>query len=144
MVTYLHCSPFCNHSLPLSGNAASPALQVVHMTTNETGRNRNVKREERPQIELGCNESQWSFFVDEWNSYKRRKKLSPGEEVDELRASYSKELRKTLFDFVGSANLQGIAADQLVEHISKSIPMLCSELHCSVKKAAWVSGLRRA
>ena len=114
----------------LNAQAANPTPNTANATGHDAGnaqnaeerdrrRRANLKRAERPEIDIGANESQWEFFVDEWNSYKRRTGLLPVEEVDELRASCSKELRKTLFDFVGSTNLQTITTDDLLIEIKR-------------------------
>ena len=54
-------------------------------------------------VDLGSSETQWAFFLDEWGLYKRRASLKPEHLTDELRACCSMELRKTLFDLLGSS-----------------------------------------
>ena len=96
--------------------AAVSALQVAAAAPSELSRS-TVKRAERPEIDLGSNEAQWAFFVDEWKCYKRRTSMKPDQVVDELRASCTKELRKTLFNFVGSSNLETVDEDSLLKQI---------------------------
>ena len=79
-----------------------------------------VKAPERPDIDLGSSETQWAFFKDEWDVYKRRSGLKQEQVTDELRACCSKELRKTLFDFVGSATLSSLGENDLLERIKSS------------------------
>ena len=76
-----------------------------------------VKAPERPEIDLGCSETQWAFFNDEWELYQRRASLQPGHLTDELRACCSKELRKTLFDLLGSTTLKSLGEKALLEKI---------------------------
>ena len=76
-----------------------------------------VKCPERPEVDLGFSETQWAFFEDEWGLYKRRTGLQPDQVIDELRACCSKELRKTLFDFVGGATLGALTEAELLAKI---------------------------
>ena len=92
------------------------ALAAVGSTTNDNSRPR-VKCPERPEIDLGFSETQHAFFLDEWKIYKRRAALKPEHITDELRACCSKDLRKTLFDFVGSTTLSSLGEDELLEKI---------------------------
>ena len=104
-------------------NAVTAAVNALNLTTpaaEETTTRSTIKRAERPEIDLGANEAQWSFFLDEWKSYKRRTSIEESQLVDELRACCSKELRKTLFDFVGSATLETIQEPTLLEKIKGS------------------------
>ena len=86
-------------------------------TTNGTEQKQRVKCPERPDIDLGSSETQWAFFKDEWDLYKRRAGLKTEHVSDELRACCSKELRKTLFDFVGSSTLSSLGETALLEKI---------------------------
>ena len=79
-----------------------------------------AQRPERPGIDIGVNESQWAFFADEWKCYKRRAYVNENEVVDELRPSCTKELRKVLFDFLGSSTLQLVTEEQLLEKIKSA------------------------
>ena len=98
------------HMMESAVAAAVGALQITTQAqgTASTSTRSTVKLAERPEIDLGCNEVQWAFFLDEWESYKRRTSLIDDLKFDELRASCTKELRKTLFDFVGSSTLATI------------------------------------
>ena len=77
----------------------------------------NLKKPERPEIDLGSNEGQWAFFLNEWNEYKTRCNLSGRNATMELRATCSVALRREVFDFVGSAGLENISEDVLLVHI---------------------------
>ena len=83
-------------------------------STNDNSKPR-VKCPERPEIDLGYSETQHAFFLDEWKIYKRRASLKPEHVTDELRACCSKDLRKTLFDFVGSTTMPSLGEDELLE-----------------------------
>ena len=82
----------------------------------DDGAKPRVKAPERPQIDLGSSETQWAFFNDEWELYKRRASLKPENLTDELRACCSLELRKTLFDLLGST-LKSLDEKDLLEKI---------------------------
>ena len=98
--------------------AVSAALTATQDSNRESGT--RVKHAERPEIDVGCSESQWSFFMDEWKSYKRRTALSDAKVVDELRASCTKELRKVLFDLVGGPTLETISENELMVKIKSA------------------------
>ena len=88
--------------------AITAALQASQPRENTTT-HPHIKRAERPDVDVGCSESQWLFFLDEWKSYKRRTTLDATKVVDELRASCTKELRRILFEFVGGSTLETIS-----------------------------------
>jgi hypothetical protein len=66
-------------------NAVSAALNVFHTQphTDDTERTK-IKAAERPEIDIGCNENHWAFFLEEWKSYKRRTSLKPTQLVENL------------------------------------------------------------
>ena len=103
--------------------AAMTAVQAQSQgsvaTPSEENRPR-LKAPERPEMDLGYSETQWAFFEDEWRLYKRRAALQPNQVNDELRACCSKELRKTLFDFVGSSVLENCTEDELLQKIRET------------------------
>ena len=94
------------------------ALTAVQQPNNDT--RPRVKAPERPDMDLGCSETTWAFFEDEWKLYKRRAALNAGQAKDELRACCSKELRKTLFDFIGASTIEGYTEEQLLEKIKET------------------------
>ena len=96
--------------------AALAAVQTQSQAVTTENRPR-LKPPERPEVDLGFSETQWAFFEDEFKLYKRRAALQPDQVKDELRACCSKELRKTLFDFVGSSVIDAFTEDQLLEKI---------------------------
>ena len=89
--------------------AVTAALQARQATNSQP----HAKHAERPEVDVGCSESQWLFFLDEWKSYKRRTSLDASKIVDELRASCTKELRRILFEFVGGSTLETISENGL-------------------------------
>ena len=95
--------------------AQSPPPQA----TNDETRPR-LKAPERPEVDLGYSETQWAFFEDEWKLYKRRAALQPTQINDELRACCSKELRRTLFDFVGSSTIENFTETELLQKIRET------------------------
>ena len=88
--------------------------------TNVGGARPRLKAPERPEVDLGFSETQWAFFEDEWKLYKRPAALTPDQINDELRSCCSKELRKTLFDFVGSAAIDGYTEAELLLKIKQT------------------------
>ena len=97
-------------------NLLKAAVGAVQQGANDDGNGNDrprVKNPERPEIDLGYSETQWAFFLDEWDVYKRRAALKAEHLTDELRACCSKDLRKTLFDFVGSSTLAKLSEQQL-------------------------------
>ena len=99
--------------------AVLQAQPAVPQATNEEVRPR-VKAPERPEVDLGYSETQWAFFEDEWKLYKRRASLQPNQMNDELRSCCSVELRRTLFDFVGSSALENFTETELLEKIRET------------------------
>ena len=79
----------------------------------------NVKKPDRPGIDLGSNEGQWAFFLDEWQEYKRRCRLGGSDIISELKAACTIDLRREVFDFVGSAGLAIISESDLLDQIKK-------------------------
>ena len=105
--------------------AALTAVQNNQGAENSNNRGSNearprIKAPERPEIDLGCSETQWAFFEDEWMLYKRRASLQTSQVKDELRACCSRELRKTLFDFVGSSTIEGFTEAELLAKIQET------------------------
>ena len=96
--------------------AALAAVQGQSQAVTTESRPR-LKPPERPEVDLGFSETQWAFFEDEFKLYKRRAALQPNQVIHELRACCSKELRKTLFDFVGSSVIDAFTEDQLLAKI---------------------------
>ena len=87
---------------------------------NDGGARPRLKAPERPEVDLGFSETQYAFFEDEWKLYKRRAALTPDQINDELRSCCSKELRKTLFDFVGTTAIDGYTEAQLLLKIKQT------------------------
>ena len=105
--------------------AALTAVQNNQGAENSNNRGSNearprIKAPERPEIDLGCSETQWAFFEDEWMLYKRRASLQTSQVKYELRACCSRELRKTLFDFVGSSTIEGFTEAELLAKIQET------------------------
>ena len=91
------------------------------ITANTQAGKSKVKSAERPEIDLKCTESQWAFFIDEWNSYKRMTSLVEVRQiVDELRACCTMELRRTLFNLMGSSTVETLTEANLLKKIKES------------------------
>ena len=62
----------------------------------------NIKKPDRPSVDIEISETQWAFFLDEWATYKTQAHLSRDADViTELRSCCSSDLRRSLFDFMG-------------------------------------------
>ena len=83
-------------------DAANHASDAIASANNSTAP--NVKCPDRPSIDLGCTESYWAFFTNEWKLYKRRARL-PNSAAEELRACCSQELRLELFNYIGPSTI---------------------------------------
>ena len=104
--------PTSNMQNPVEGNLASPTIRS------------HTKKPDRPTLDQGIDDSQWHFFTEEWKLYKRMSNLTDANDiVDELRSSCSRELRRSLFDFVGAGNLDGVAEADLLTKL-KSIAVV--------------------
>ena len=101
-------------------NILQAALTAAAGTAQRGDERPRVKNPERPEVDLGFSETQWAFFIDEWGIYKRRASLRAEHLTDELRACCSKDLRKTLFDFVGSTTLASLSETELLKKIEAS------------------------
>ena len=113
----------CEHYVDRNNPGISPRrytrsrhLQARQITNTQP----HVKHAERPKVDVGCSESQWLFFLDEWKSSKRRTSLDASKIVDELRASCTKELRRFLFEFVGGSALETISENDLLVKIKSA------------------------
>ena len=78
----------------------------------------NIKKPDRPTIDMKSNESQWQFFIHEWKDYKSRANLLGIKDIrSELKAACSVSLRQKLFDFVGGDTLDTLEEDALLQNI---------------------------
>lgn len=96
------------------------AAAYIHVRKSNGTRNDsvNTKKPDRPVISLNMSEAQWSFFLDEWRIYKNQANIiTDAQIVPELRSCCTIELRRSVFDFVGSSELETITADQLLTAI---------------------------
>ena len=91
-------------------------IAAINAIQTNDGKSR-VKHADRPEIDLGLNENQWSFFIAEWESYKRRTRIQNAQLTDELRACCTKELRETISDFVGKTTLESLSEVDLLAKI---------------------------
>ena len=110
--------------------AALQASQGTQVTSdapitesNPTSRTQ-AKKPDRPALDQGIDDLQWQFFTEEWKLYKRMANLTANIDiVDELRSCCSRDLRRSLFDFVGGDNLQEVTEGELLEKL-KSIAVI--------------------
>ena len=101
------------HSTPA---AAQPAAQVGGQTVSVKPRAEKVPR---PKIKLGVSQDEFSYFQDEWTSYKRSCDITDETETrDQLRAACSEDLRRNLFNCLGS-KLKTLTEQQMMDEIEK-------------------------
>ena len=75
----------------------------------------------RPQIKLGVSQDEFSYFQDEWTSYKRSCGITDETETrDQLRAACNEELRRNLFNCLGS-KLKTLMEQQMMDKIQKPL-----------------------
>ena len=74
----------------LNCHASKHAPPVAPLATHQY--RPSVRKPERPQIDIESSESQWAFFLDEWDTYKRRAGISGPDTTLELRATCSTTL----------------------------------------------------
>ena len=73
----------------------------------------------RPQIKLGVGQDEFSYFKDEWTSYKRSCGITDETETrDQLRAACNEDLRRNLFNCLGS-KLKTLTEQQMMDEIQK-------------------------
>merc|ERR1711888_247388 len=72
-----------------------------------------------PQIKLGVSQDEFSYFQDEWTSYKRSSGITDETETrDQLRAACNEDLRKNLFNCLGS-KLKTLTEQEMMDEIKK-------------------------
>ena len=73
----------------------------------------------RPQIKLGVSQDEFSYFQDEWTSYKRSCDIRDETETrDQLRAACNEDLRRNLFNCLGS-KLKTLTEQQMMDEIQQ-------------------------
>ena len=73
----------------------------------------------RPQIKPGIGQDEFSYFKDEWTSYKRSCGITDETETrDQLRAACSEDLRRNLFNCLGS-KLKTLTEQHMMDEIQK-------------------------
>ena len=99
----------------LNCHASKHAPPVAPLATHQY--RPSVRKPERPKIDIESSESQWAFFLDEWDTYKHRAGISGPDTTLELRATCSTTLRRSLFDFMGKDTLGSADKESLLNHI---------------------------
>ena len=102
-------------------------IQAVHPTTaaGQPGAQAQgqakprAEKVARPQIKLGVGQDEFSYFKDEWTSYKRSCGITDETETrDQLRAACSEYLRRNLFNCLGS-KLKTLTEQHMMDEIQK-------------------------
>ena len=99
----------CNYATPNIEVMAAIAVFNVHKLQHEAQPAVQVQAKPRaekvprPQIKLGVSQDEFSYFKDEWTSYKRSCDITDETETrDQLRAACNEDLRRNLFNCLGS------------------------------------------
>ena len=98
-----------------ASTAASQNLNDATVSTKYA-----TKKPDRPLINAGIDDREWSLFIDTWTRYKRMCNLSAANVETlrlELRASCSNEVNKLLFEYIGANVLDECSEKQLLDHI---------------------------
>ena len=82
-----------------------------------------AKRPDRPVINAGIDDREWTLFLDTWSRYKHMIGATDLVTIRmELRAACSPDVNKMLFEFVGPDVLNECSEEELLAYI-KSIPV---------------------
>lgn len=107
--------------------------------------NRRSRKPDRPEINAGIDDREWSLFKDTWSRYKTMIGLSgtgdnTAEIRMELRAACSTEVNRMLFEFVGPTTLNVCSEQELLDHI-KSVAV--KETHHEVHQMTFHSMIQQ-
>ena len=90
-----------------------------------------AKRPDRPVINAGIDDREWTLFLDTWSRYKHM--IGATELVTirmELRAACSADVNKMLFEFVGPEVLNECSEEELLAHIKAiAVKQIHHEVH---------------
>ena len=73
-------------------------VKTAHTVSSSSQDKIKAERPKRPTVKLGLNESDWEFFVHEWERYTRQTGLTGTVLVDELWSCMETELRQSAFN----------------------------------------------
>ena len=101
----MECSfPECQFSTPQGVPTFELVIKAleIHVQTAHSQRNQGIQakaeRPTRPNVKLGMNESDWDFFLHEWERYSRQTGLIGQSLCDELWSCMESELRQLAFN----------------------------------------------
>ena len=102
--------------------------QQLNNTPNDR---RKTQRPDRPVINAGIDDREWSLFEDTWSRYKRMVGITDVETIRmELRASCSADVNRMLFEFIGPTVLDACSEEDLLKHIkSVAVKVTHPEVH---------------
>ncbi len=107
------------------------ALSEENTELRQGGAQSVVKRPDRPVVEANCSDNEWDIFLDSWRRYKTMARLTrPDEVASELLTCCSADVNKSLYEFIGSAELDRSTEEQLLTHIkSVAVKGVHKEVH---------------
>ena len=112
----------CDYTTDDVDNTVVVELLKLHALSHApapTHKPSNLKKPDRPEVDLGISDAQWSFFNNEWDIYKKRAGLEGDDLKLELRAACTVDLRRNLFDFIGEKGLSLCDEANLLKHIKQ-------------------------
>ena len=121
----------------VTGQQVASLIDLMRQQLNvASGEKRKTQRPDRPVINAGIDDREWSLFKDTWSRYKQMIGVSSETLGDvetirmELRASCSPDVNRMLFEFVGPTILNSCTEDQLLDHIkSVAVKITHPEVH---------------
>ena len=127
----------CEYSTP-AGMASDAAMDLLHLHRQDVhdanapppiapaATSQRPAKIERPTVTSGMAETDWRFFVHEWDRYKRQTGVADQTLIDELTACMEPELRRLAFSEGTQANTE---AALLLQIKSLSVTILHPSVH---------------
>ena len=115
----------------LSQNKAIDELKKELDEAKAANSKEQGKRPDRPVIHAGQTDNQWLLFLDTWERYKERSKLTKLESIrNELREVCVDDVNELLFELYGPQQLNSMSEDQLLGAIHKvAVESVHEEVH---------------
>ena len=115
----------------LSQNKAIDELKKELDEAKAANSKEQGKRPDRPVIHAGQTDNQWLLFLDTWERYKERSKLTKLESIrNELREVCVNDVNELLFELYGPQQLNSMSEDQLLGAIHKvAVESVHEEVH---------------
>lgn len=116
----------------VTGDQVAALINLMQQQLNNApGDRRKTQRPDRPVINAGIDDREWSLFKDTWSRYKRMIGVNDVETIRmELRASCAPDVNRMLFEFIGPTTLDICSEDDLLGYIkSVAVKITHPEVH---------------